>query len=340
MMNTSNIDIKRLVLFIIFIILLISNITLFGLLTDYVVRNKIISVSFDLIHSILVILSTIIILGFISTRLPKFRGMGDSSIYEISYLIFIGVLSIVISYFNKSIEVDNVISPFIYMFEVLSILLIFIIISTKTKPFKRLLHRNPSKFDLLISCMIFTFIACLASGYQIEVDDSYTTINILIVMVAGLFGGPFVGIPTGIITGGFNYLYGGPFVFSSTLSVVIAGFIGSIIHICNDGKFPKEISASALMFLYVGFYMLLTLLLTPPYISVNFVADSYPLLLFGSVLGIILFIMIIKEQKPKKDYEDLKIKELENTLDTYEDKIEQLEEDIEFLKNKVKKKNF
>ena len=55
---------------------------------------------------------------------------------------------------------------------------------------------------------------------------------------------------------------------------------------------------------------------------------------FGNVLGMILFLMIIREQeKPNEiDYEELRIKELENTVEEYQDKIDKLEEDVEILK--------
>ena len=81
--------------------------------------------------------------------------------------------------------------------------------------------------------------------------------------------------------------------------------------------------------------MLLIILMTPPNISVPYVSDIYPLMLFASVLGIILFRMIIKEEKSGKEaitYEQLRIRELENTLEEYEDRFDRLEEDVELLK--------
>lgn len=59
-------------------------------------------------------------------------------------------------------------------------------------------------------------------------------------------------------------------------------------------------------------------------------------MVFGAVVGMFLFLMIIKEnRKPKVDYEELRINELENTLEEYQDKVDQLEEDIEILKKKI-----
>ena len=90
------------------------------------------------------------------------------------------------------------------------------------------------------------------------------------------------------------------------------------------------------MFLYVGFEMLLILWLTPPNISIPYINDLSPLMLFGSVLGMILFIMIFREVKSDKEvsYEELRIRELENTLEEYDDEMDNLREDIELLKKK------
>ena len=47
------------------------------------------------------------------------------SIYEIGYLILFGIVSIVVSYFNKSTEFDYIVMPLLDMFKVLSVMSIF-----------------------------------------------------------------------------------------------------------------------------------------------------------------------------------------------------------------------
>lgn len=82
--------------------------------------------------------------------------------------------------------------------------------------------------------------------------------------------------------------------------------------------------------------MLLIIWLTPPNISITYINDIYPLMLFGAVLGMILLVMIFKEVKSDNSvsYEELRIRELENTLDEYDDELEKLREDVELLKEK------
>lgn len=82
--------------------------------------------------------------------------------------------------------------------------------------------------------------------------------------------------------------------------------------------------------------MFLIVVLTPPQISFTSIGKIYPLMLFSSVVGIILFSMILKEEKQNINkpltYEELKIKEIETELEGYEDRIEELEEEVEELK--------
>ena len=326
---------RNLTFLIIFLILVVSNIVLIASLIKYYYFHHSFSISFDLLTNIFSMVAAIIVLGFISTRLPQFRNYGDSSFYEVGYLIILGVFGIVLSYFNKSTNTESFFAPFLSMFRVLSVMLIFLIIVSKIKSFKNILNKKATKKDLLVCAIIFSILGCIASMYYVPVHDSLGNVRNLIIMIAGLFGGPFVGIPSGIIAGGFRLFQGGDTAFPCSLATVIAGFLGSFIYVINNKKFLKRSSAVILMFLYIGFEMLLINLLTPESISIGYINDIYPLMLFAAVLGMILFLMIIKENNDDEvSYEQLRINEFENTLDEYQHEIEQLKEDIELLKNK------
>lgn len=327
---------RTLYLSIIFFVLLAFNIIFLASLIRYYYLLGFFKISFEIVDNIVTIISAIIILGFISTRLPQLRNMGDSSLYEIAYLIIIGLFSILISYFNKSTNSDAFISPFMDMFEVLSVILILILISSKTKFFKNMMFHKARRKDKVVCLIIFTVLAIIASSYILFINDSYVNVRNMVVMTAGLFGGPVLGIPVGIISGVYRLMIGGSTAVPCSFATIICGFLGSAIYVLNGKKFLKHFWAVILMFLYIGFEMLLIVWMSPQNISIPYVQDIYPLMLFGNVLGMILFIMIVREEKkPDIDYEELRMRELQNTLDEYQDKVEQLEEDVEFLKKKI-----
>lgn len=320
---------------LIFLLLLISNLILIiGLVYYY--SKTIVQIDFKEINYALTILSTLIILGFISTRLPQLRELGDSSLYEVGYLIIIGIFSIILSYFNESTNSKLILGPYIEMFKILSVSLIIVILVSKTRSFKEIMNGKFNRRNQIVCLIIFTILGLLASNSHIYINNTPANIRCLVVMISGLFGGPFVGIPTGIISGAYRYSLGGFTALPCALSTVISGIIGSAIFVWNDRKFLRTIPSMVLMFLYVGFEMLLIVVLTPPAISFPFIKEIYPIMLFAGVVGITLFKMIIKEQKQNSKtqmtYEEMKIKEFENELEGYDERIEELEAEIEELR--------
>lgn len=320
----------------IFLVLIIANVLIYSEFLIYYFNKFPTNISVEFFNNIFSMVSAIIIFGFISTRLPQFRNLGDSSIYEISYLILLGLLSITVSYFNQSTHTQNIVNPYLDVFKILSVFLILMLIATKTSFFKNIMHFKSTRKDLLFAAAVFSILGCLASVYVIPVNDSFVNVRDLVILIGGLFGGPIVGIPSGIIAGIFRFLEGGVTAVPCSLSTIIAGIVGSLLYIFNGKRFLRGLPAVLLVFLFTGFQMFLILLLTPENISVEYINKIFPLMLVAAVLGIILFLMIIKEVKSEKgiSYEELRIKELENTLEEYEDKLDQLEEDVELLKKK------
>lgn len=333
---------NKFIIYLIYLVLLISNIVLYFYLIRYYVNEFDFKLTLNTVNNILSIIAAIIILGFISTRLPQFRKLGDSSIYEISYLIIIGLLSIIVSYFNKSTNTEALIDPFLNMFKILSFILILMVIATKTEAFKNMLHAKAGRRDMIFILIFFSFLGCLSSVYYIYVNDTLATVRTLIIMIGGLFGGPYIGIPSGIIAALFRLYQGGASAFPDAIATVLSGVIASVIFKLNDGKFPHTVPSAILIFLFIGLEMLLIMFLTPPTISVPLINKIYPLMLFAGVVGMILFKMITKEAKTgvsEISYEELRINELENTLDEYNDKLEQLEEEIELIKQEKEAKH-
>ena len=169
---------------------------------------------------------------------------------------------------------------------------------------------------------------------NINVDGAPANIRCLIVMISGLFGGPIVGIPVGIISAAYRFTLGGPTALACSISTVISGIIGSLIFIWNDKKFPKIRQSALLMFLFTGFEMLVIIIATPPTISFPFIEDIYPIMLFASTVGMFLFAVVIKETKTKTSmnitHEEQKIREFKEELESYYDeKLEELKNEID-----------
>lgn len=321
---------------IIYLLLIISNIALFiGLIYNYSkVGINIELKSFDYFSTII---PTIAILGYITLRLPQLRERG-SALYDVSYLIIITVVGIMTSYFDGKANTSALFGPYLEMFRVLCVILVFILLSTRLKTIQRMIMGDYSKKNLLICFILFTLLGLYASHFHIDIDGCPANIRCLVVMISGLFGGPFVGIPVGIITGVYRYTLGGVTALPCAISTVLSGLIGSLIFVWNNKKFPRPIAAIILMFLFTGFEMLLVVMATPPEISFDYIRNVYPIMLFASVIGIILFTLVIRDEKYRvksPEEEDSLIEEIEDGLEIH-DEIKDLKDEISYLKNEIK----
>ena len=318
-------------------VLIFSNLIFFGWVAVYFIQNHpSMNSMISAFQNLAFFISSIIVLGFITTRLPQFRGRFNHSLYELSLLILMGMVSILMTTFEQHSGIAEYMDPYLQIFTILSVALILLLILTKTKALKGILHGKRTRKSTVYCLLFFIILAAITSEYYITVHSSVVNVKEFIVIIGGLIGGPFVGIPVGLFSGAERFLLGGPTALPGTLSVIIAGIISSVVFICNNGKLPSIRESVGLMCLYPGFSMLLTVLTTPQYISIPYVLDIYPLMLVSCVMGVVVFLLIISEQKKGSviSDDDFRINELELALEDYENRVDKLEEEIEILKRK------
>lgn len=317
---------------IIYVLLFISNLALWYYIITYN-PNHFLTIDFGTLGNYFTIASVLIIFAFISSRLPKLRSLSDSSLYEIAYLLIMGLLSLVISYSNSIVNDSLVLAPFISMFNVLAIILIVMIFATRLKSFKAIIQHDYSRNDVIFCLVAFLIMGILATGLTKNLGHSSANVRTMTVMIAGLFGGPMIGIPTAILASSFRFIIGGPTYIPCSLSTLICGFMAGAIHVWNGKRFLRTTQSAVLMFLFIGFEMLLIILIVPYSVAMPIVLEIYAPMTFVSVIGIILFKLVITEVREKEDDESEDIcQELENlkeSLAQSEEKIKALEEKLD-----------
>ena len=241
------------------------------------------------------------------------------------------------SYFNGKANTSLLFGPYLEMFRILCVILIFILVAIRFKPFEEIIFGKFNKKSLFACFIIFTLLGLYASKFHLDVNNTPANVRCMVVMLSGLFGGPYVGIPVGLISGAYRFTLGGTTALPCAISTAISGIVGSLIFIWNDKKFPRPKIAIILMFLYTGFEMLLIVILTPPDISFPFVRNIYPIMLFASVIGVILFSIVIKDKREQTQPSsiDEEIEEIETDLES-NDEIKELRNEIEKIKNEIK----
>ena len=307
------------------------NLVLWGLLLYYDPTDAF-SLNLSDLGYYFTIASVLIIFGFISSRLHKLRSLGDSSLYEISYLLIMGLLSLVVSYFNGIVNNAFILQPFIDMFNVLAIILIIMIIATRLKSFKAIIHHDFGQKETIVCMIVFLILGVLSTFLTKNLGHSSANVRTMTIMIAGLFGGPIVGVPTAILAAVLRLHIGGSTAIPCALSTFVAGLIASAIYVWNGNRFLRTHQSAILMFLVMGFEMLLIFMMTPKSLVMPIILDIYAPMTFISVIGIILFKLVIVETR-KKEAEGLadvetEIENLKSSLKEYEEKIKVLEEEI------------
>lgn len=329
-------DKKYLIKNMLYIILIISNILLFMGLINYYSKSGI-TVQIGTYEYFSSVIPTVIIIGFITAKLSGLRDKGGS-LYEISSLVIITIISIMTSYFSGKANTGALFGPYLEMFRILSITLIFVLLATRLKPFKEIMQSKFSKRNLFACFIIFTLLALYATYFTKDFGGTPANVRCMVVMISGLFGGPFVGIPVGIISGAYRFTMGGATALPCAFSSVISGIVGSLFFLLNDKKFPRPLEAIIIMFLFTGFEMLMVVVMTPSDISFPFIHNIYPEMLFASVVGVILFSLAIKNRKEESDtLNDEKekiIDEIEDEVET-NDEIKALKDEIRTLKESI-----
>lgn len=320
----------------IYLILIISNIILFIGLIGYYSKTGI-NVQLQTYEYFSSVVPTVIIIGFITAKLSGLREKGGL-LYELGALIMITIISIMTSYFGEKANTAELFGPYLEMFRILSITLIFILLATMLKPFKEIIRGKFTKRNIFVCFIIFALLALYATYFTIDVDGAPANVRCMVVMISGLFGGPFVGIPVGIISAAYRFSMGGVTALPCAVSTVISGIVGSLFFILNDKKFPRPLEAIIIMFLFTGFEMLMVVVMTPSDISFPFIHNLYQEMLFASVVGIILFSLAIKTRKEDMESSNGEkesiIEELEDNLDS-SDEIKALKDEIRTLKKDI-----
>lgn len=179
--------------------LIISNILLFiGLFNYYSVFS--IHFSFVNFENISAIIAAMSILGYVSSKLPRIKDMGDSSLFGIMFFLIMCIVGVMTSYFTSKLDAASFLGQYMEMFKILCAVLIFILLSTHLKQFKEILDGKFSRKNQMVCLAIFAIIGIFASYVSVNVNGTPANIRCLIVMISGLFRGPVVGMPVAIIS--------------------------------------------------------------------------------------------------------------------------------------------
>jgi sigma-B regulation protein RsbU (phosphoserine phosphatase) len=168
---------------------------------------------------------------------------------------------------------------------------------TRTRNLQTVVQHQFTLQNRAVFILVFGALAIFATYAGIPVSGAIANVRDLGPMIAGLLGGPVIGLGAGLIGGVHRYFLGGLTGIPCSLATVLAGLFGGLIYLRREGKFIGVPGAVVFAALMESFHMGLILLLAKPYANAVAVVKtiSVPMVL-ANALGMLIFALIISHR--------------------------------------------
>jgi len=178
---------------------------------------------------------------------------------------------------------------------------VFMEIVTRVETIQRVIFKKARLSDTIIFIVLFGLFSIF--GTYIGIPDSsgsgaISNIRDLAPMVAGLVGGPFVGLAVGLIGGIHRFLLGGVTYIPCSMATILAGLIAGLVFRLNKGKLIGIISAIGFAVAIESMHATLALVIVQPFSeALDIVITTIPQMIVAVSLGLGISVIIIHSTK-------------------------------------------
>ena len=256
------------------------------------------------------------------SKLPESNTLKSIKNLPNTYAIIILTVIILIFLFMElfNLEIPGEGAYIVILLEKSCVIIVAAYLITRAKFFMEILDKNFTKKNQVLMILIFGAISIYGTYSTIEILGSMANVRDLGPMIAGLIGGPVIGVGAGLIGGILRLSMGGITCIPCSLSTILAGLLGGIIYLSNKRKFIGVTGAVLFAVLMESLHMLLTLILATPFSEALLIVENVALpMILANAWGVFLFALIIsnriKERKTKRErdqfYDELEAKKYE-----------------------------
>ncbi|MBE0478911.1 SpoIIE family protein phosphatase [Candidatus Aerophobetes bacterium] len=202
--------------------------------------------------------------------------------------------------------------------EKICVIIVIAYIITRTPYFNHLLEKKANFFDRFVVTIIFGALSIFGTYSGVPLFGAIANTRDLAPMVAGLVGGPFIGLAAGLIGGTHRYFLGGFTATSCALATVISGLLGGFIYLLNKKEFVGIAWAILFAVFMESFHMLLALLISRPFsLALQVVSEVWIPMTAANAIGVGIFAVIISnliKEKQTTSQRDRYYAELERKI--------------------------
>ena len=187
----------------------------------------------------------------------------------------------------------TVFETLIALVELMAVIAVVAYLVSRTNWFFDLCNRKITPRNGLLIVGIFGAMSILGNYSGVEIQGAIANVRDLGPMVAGLVGGPIVGLATGLIGGAYRYSMGGFTAVPCSLATVLSGLFGGLVWIWKK-KLIGFLWATLFVFLVETFHMALVLAIARPFSEALAVVQVvYLPMTIGNCAGMAVFAFIV-----------------------------------------------
>lgn len=192
---------------------------------------------------------------------------------------------------NSVVEVELL----LLLVEKICVVIVVAYLITRTKHFHNVIDKQLTFGDRLILILAFGGFSIYGTYSGIKIFGAIANIRDLGPMIAGLVGGPFIGLGAGLIGGIHRYFLGGGFTaIPCALATIISGLLGGLIYELRKKDFVGVLWAALFAIFMESFHMLLVLLIARPFADALQLVKEIGLPMIGAnSIGVAIFALII-----------------------------------------------
>ena len=220
------------------------------------------------------------------------------------------------AYMSIIIMASTIITSFLVLLQLICVIIVVAYLLTRSRIFPEVLDGHPVIKTQGILILVFGALSIYGTVSGVEFMGAIINVRDLGPMVAGLLGGPLVGIGAGLIGAAYRMSLGGFTVISCSLATVLAGLFGGLIWLAHKRKFAGIMICVLFAILMEGLHMLLALAICRPFSQALEVVGTVALpMILANAAGMFVFAFIIKNLQNERTMQaerDTLLREMEH----------------------------
>ncbi|WP_321504436.1 SpoIIE family protein phosphatase [uncultured Methanoregula sp.] len=209
----------------------------------------------------------------------------------------------------------EILSSLLVLLQLICVIVVVAYLVSRRQFFNDVLDGHPAIKIQVLLILVFGALSVYGTVAGVEFMGAFINVRDLGPMVAGLIGGPVVGVGAGLIGAAYRMSLGGFTVYACSLATLLAGLFGGLIWLFNKRKFIGLTGAVIFAVAMEALHMILVLLMCQPFEQALELVETIAIpMILANAAGMFVFALIIQniqnERKMLAERDDL-VREME-----------------------------